>query len=303
MTPAPATSLLLANLICSASMLIWAAGLPTADYLIPLMAADQLTAMRMSLAALAILPLWAMIEGGRSLARVNWIKGLGVGGLLGAGAWLLVLGQARGGAVTTAVISATLPLIGIAIEVILDGRKMTRALTIGLTLSVVGGFLALDFDRGGLSLGIGALLCFASVVCYAISSRMTVTSFPNESALGRTAVTLVGAGLVASLVAGLGIGFGNAPMPEFAPWGAREWGAMAIFSVGSLAISQLLWIISVGRLGIGWSALHINAAPFYVMLILFALGGSWDWRQAGAACLVALGVLIAQGLLPIGPRK
>lgn len=303
MTPAPATSLLLANLICSASMLIWAAGLPAADYLIPLMAADQLTAMRMSLAALAILPLWAMIEGGRSLARVNWIKGLGVGGLLGAGAWLLVLGQARGGAVTTAVISATLPLIGIAIEVILDGRKMTRALTIGLTLSVVGGFLALDFDRGGLSLGIGALLCFASVVCYAISSRMTVTSFPNESALGRTAVTLVGAGLVASLVAGLGIGFGNAPMPEFAPWGAREWGAMAIFSVGSLAISQLLWIISVGRLGIGWSALHINAAPFYVMLILFALGGSWDWRQAGAACLVALGVLIAQGLLPIGQRK
>ena len=296
MTPAPATSLLLANLICSASLLIWAAGLPAADYLIPLMAADQLTAMRMSLAALAILPLWAMIEGGRSLARVNWIKGLGVGGLLGAGAWLLVLGQARGGAVTTAVISATLPLIGIAIEVILDGRKMTRALTIGLTLSVVGGFLALDFDRGGLSLGIGALLCFASVVCYAISSRMTVTSFPNESALGRTAVTLVGAGLVASLVAGLGIGFGNAPMPEFAPWGAREWGAMAIFSVGSLAISQLLWIISVGRLGIGWSALHINAAPFYVMLILFALGGSWDWRQAGAACLVALGVLIAQGL-------
>lgn len=303
MTPAPATSLLLANLICSASMLIWAAGLPAADYLIPLMAADQLTAMRMSLAALAILPLWAMIEGGRSLARVNWIKGLGVGGLLGAGAWLLVLGQARGGAVTTAVISATLPLIGIAIEVILDGRKMTRALTIGLTLSVVGGFLALDFDRGGLSLGIGALLCFASVVCYAISSRMTVTSFPNESALGRTAVTLVGAGLVASLVAGLGIGFGNAPMPEFAPWRAREWGAMAIFSVGSLAISQLLWIISVGRLGIGWSALHINAAPFYVMLILFALGGSWDWRQAGAACLVALGVLIAQGLLPIGQRK
>lgn len=303
MTPAPATSLLLANLICSASMLIWAAGLPAADYLIPLIAADQLTAMRMSLAALAILPLWAMIEGGRSLARVNWIKGLGVGGLLGAGAWLLVLGQARGGAVTTAVISATLPLIGIAIEVILDGRKMTRALTIGLTLSVVGGFLALDFDRGGLSLGIGALLCFASVVCYAISSRMTVTSFPNESALGRTAVTLVGAGLVASLVAGLGIGFGNAPMPEFAPWGAREWGAMAIFSVGSLAISQLLWIISVGRLGIGWSALHINAAPFYVMLILFGLGGSWDWRQAGAACLVALGVLIAQGLLPIGQRK
>lgn len=303
MTTAPTSGLLLANVICSASMLIWAAGLPAADYLIPLMASDQLTAMRMSLAALAILPLWALIEGWGPLARVNWIKGLGVGGLLGAGAWLLVLGQARGGTVTTAVISATLPLIGIAIEVLLDGRKMTRALTVGLALSVIGGFLALDFDKGGVSLGIGALLCFASVVCYAVSSRMTVTSFANETALGRTAVTLVGAGLVTAIVAGLGIGLGGAAVPAFATWGAAEWGAMAIFSVGSLAISQLLWIVSVGRLGIGWSALHINAAPFYVMVILFAMGGAWDWRQAGAACLVALGVLIAQGLVPIGLRR
>lgn len=291
------SSLLVANLICTASMLIWAAGLPAADHLIPLLAADQLTAMRMSLAALAILPLWALVEGFGPLRRVNWPKGLGVGGLLGLGAWFLVLGQARGGAVTTAVISATLPLFGIAIEVILDGRKMTRALYIGLGLSILGGFLAMDFGKGGLSLGIGALLCFLSVICYAISSRMTVTSFPNETALGRTAVTLVGAGLATSIVALGGIGFAGSSTPDFGTWSGAEWGAMAIFSVGSLAISQLLWIISVGRLGIGWSSLHINAAPFYVMLILFALGGDWDWRQVGAATLVVLGVLIAQGIL------
>ena len=35
------------------------------------------------------------------------------------------------------------------------------------------------------------------------------------------------------------------------------------------------------------------------MLILFALGGVWNWPQAGAAALVALGVLIAQGILPL----
>lgn len=294
---APKSSLPIANLICTASMVIWAAGLPAADYLIPLLAADQLTAMRMSLAALAVLPLWALAEGFAPLRRVNWLKGLAVGGLLGMGAWFLVLGQARGGAVTTAVISATLPLIGITIEVLLDGRKMTLALITGLALSVLGGFLALDFGKGGVSLGIGALLCFLSVICYAISSRMTVTSFPNETALGRTAVTLVGAGMATSVVALMGIGFAGHAVPDFGTWGGAEWGAMALFSVGSLGISQLLWIISVGRLGIGWSALHINAAPFYVMLILFALGGAWDWRQVGAAVLVVLGVLIAQGII------
>ena len=34
---APAPSLLGANLICMASMLIWAAGLPAADFIIPLL--------------------------------------------------------------------------------------------------------------------------------------------------------------------------------------------------------------------------------------------------------------------------
>jgi hypothetical protein len=49
-----------------------------------------------------------------------------------------------------------------------------------------------------------------------------------------------------------------------------------------------MWIMSVERLGIGLSALHINAAPFYVMLILFLFGGSWSWTRAAAAALVGL---------------
>jgi drug/metabolite transporter (DMT)-like permease len=69
-----------------------------------------------------------------------------------------------------------------------------------------------------------------------------------------------------------------------------------------MALSQVLWIMSVRRLGIGMAALHINAAPFYVMIILFALGGAWVWAQALAALLVALGVLIAQHMLPLPGR-
>ena len=69
--------------------------------------------------------------------------------------------------------------------------------------------------------------------------------------------------------------------------------------VGSLALSQVLWIKSVGRLGIGLAALHINAAPFYVMLILFAFGAPWNWTQALGAAIVGLGVLVAQGVIPL----
>lgn len=305
MTDMPQTrqsSLLTANLICMGSMLIWAAGLPAADHLIPLLIPEQLNALRMLLAGGFLVVVWALFEGFAPLRATNWLKGIAVGSLIGLGAWFLIKGQAIGGAVTAAVISSTLPVVGIALEVALDGRKVTLALILGLILSLAGGVMALDLGAGGagggLSLAWGAVLCFGSVVSFTIGSRLTVTAFPKETPLGRTAVTLTGAAIAALIVASGQVGLGG-EMPSFAAWGWKEIGAILLFSVGALGISQVMWIMSVERLGIGLSALHINAAPFYVMLILFALGGLWNWPQAFAAALVGLGVLIAQGILPL----
>ena len=303
----PQNSLLAANLICMASMLIWAAGLPAADRLIPLLPGDQLTAVRMCWAAGAVVLFWLLREGPGPLLRANWPKGVAVGSLIGFGAWCLILGQARGGAVLAAVISSTLPVVGIALEVMLDGRRLTPALVLGLLLSLAGGAMALDTGGGagsGLNLGIGAALGFGAVLLFTLGSRLTVTAFPQETPLGRTAITLTGAA-VAMLAAGGAQWAMGGPAPTFAAWGWAEVGAMLIFSVGALGVSQVMWIMSVERLGIGLSALHINAAPFYVMLILFALGSPWNWVQAGAAAVVGLGVLIAQGIvpLPFGARR
>ncbi len=305
MTDMPQTrqsTLLTANLICMGSMLIWAAGLPAADHVIPLLVAEQLNALRMLLAGGFLVVVWAVFEGFAPLRATNWLKGIAVGSLIGLGAWFLIKGQAIGGAVTAAVISSTLPVVGIALEVALDRRKVTLALILGLILSLAGGVMALDMGAGGvgggLSLAWGAFLCFGSVVSFAIGSRLTVTAFPRETSLGRTAVTLTGAAIAALVVAGGQVGLGG-DLPSFAAWGWKEIGAILLFSVGALGISQVMWIMSVERLGIGLSALHINAAPFYVMLILFALGGLWNWPQAFAAALVGLGVLIAQGILPL----
>jgi drug/metabolite transporter (DMT)-like permease len=299
MTNPKQTSLLNANLICSASMFIWAAGLPAADRLIPLLPPEQLTALRMALTAGALVPFWAWMEGGAALRGARWIRGILVGSLIGLGAWFLVLGQAIGGAVTAAVISASLPLVGMTIEVMFDGRKLTPALAIGIALSLLGGFLALDWQAGGLSLGFGAAMCFASVITFTIGSRLTVTAFPLQSPIGRTAITLTGAAIAATFVAVAQIMFTTTPLPNLGLWVAGDWGALAIYSIGAMGISQVLWIMSVGRLGIGMSSLHINAAPFYVMAILFLLGGPWLWGQVLAACLVALGVLVAQGIIPL----
>ena len=293
----PQDGLLRANLICLASMLVWAAGLPAADLLIPIIPPLPLAAMRLLLGAAVLLPLWWIVEGGRVVWGAPWWRGVGVGGVcLGLAATLLIFAQSKTDAVTVAVISALAPIIGMGLECVLEDRRVTWRLVVGLLLSVAGGLGAYAVAMGNLALGLGALAALGSVVAYTWGSRATVTAFPGLTPIGRTAITVTGAAIVTTFAALIHAGFG-APDPVWNAIGWSQFAALLIFGVGSIGISQLLWIIAVGRLGIGMSSLHINATPFYVMIFLFALGGSWSWTQALSAAVVGFGVLIAQGIV------
>lgn len=301
----PPRSALSANLVCMASMLIWAAALPAAEVLIRADPAPLppviLNAARMLTAAAFLLPIWWLVEGGKAIRAANWTRGLMVGSLLALGALLLVFGQTRTSAVMAAVVSSAMPLVGITLEIVLDGRKLTLGIVLGLLLSIIGGILAAGNFDGGLGLGIGALLCLASVVTFTLASRWTVTALPGLTPLGSTSLTVCGAALTGVAFALIG-GLAGLPGPNLSAFGLTEFAALTVYGVGGLAISQLLWIVAVGSLGIAMSSLHINLTPFYVMVFMLVLGGGWSWLQALGAALVALGVLIAQGLIPLGRR-
>ena len=47
-------------------------------------------------------------------------------------------------------------------------------------------------------------------------------------------------------------------------------------------------------LTIAVASFHLNATPFYVMLILLMFGHDWNWVQAVGAFILAFGVIIAQ---------
>lgn len=295
--PVAPRGVLSANLICVASMLIWAAGLPAADLLIPLVPPLQLTVMRTALAGLVLLAVWLAVEGWPPIARADWGRGIWVGGIcIGLGAVFLIIGQAFTDAVTVSIITASMPLIGIALEVLLDGRRVTRMLVLGLLLSLFGGMIALA--QGGLSLdlGLGAMAAFASCLAFTWGSRASVKMFPDLTPLGRTALTVSGACIAASVVTLAYVMATDGPAVQWAALGWPELGALALFGVGSLAVSQIMWLMAVERLGIGTSSLHMNAVPFYVMTMAFLLGAPWNWLQTFGAAVVVLGVMVAQGL-------
>ncbi len=301
-SPAIPTSAATANLLCVASMLVWAGGLPAADLIIPLIPPLPLTAMRTGLAAVVLMAIWLMVEGFRPVVGAQWGRGIYVGGIcIGLGAVFLVIGQAYTDAVTVSIITASMPLIGIGLELLLDGRKLTLALILGLLLSLGGGMIALAQGGFSLDLGLGAIAAFSSCLAFTWGSRATVKSFPNMTPLGRTTLTVCGA-FIASLVIAVGWGaVGGAPV-QWAALGPKEFAALAMFGIGSLALSQILWIMGVERIGIGAASLHMNAVPFYVMIFAFALGADWNWLQAFGAVIVVIGVMVAQDMFRM-PRR
>lgn len=295
----PTRGLLAANLICLASMMIWAAGLPAADLIVPHMPPVALTAARATLAALVLVPIWWAVEGTGTLGNANWRRGAWVGFVaLGLASVFVIIALTLTDAVTVAIVTATMPVAGIALECLADRRPFTRALAVGLILSLAGGLIGLSGGVTKVDLGLGALAALASVICYTWGSRETVRAFPALTPLGRSAITVAGAAVV-MLIAACADGLLRDVWPDWSAIGLRELFGLAVFGIGSMAVSQLLWIISVGRIGIGAASLHMNAVPFYVMLIVFLTGGAWNWWQSLGAVIVVAGALIAQGMLKL----
>jgi drug/metabolite transporter (DMT)-like permease len=139
---------------------------------------------------------------------------------------------------------------------------------------------------------LGAVLAVLSCLFYSWMAFETVRRMPGRSVIGQTTVTVAGAaGATLALAAGAAALGGPVPPPGA---GLRDLGLLAVYGIGAIAVSQLLFIAAVRRIGVALASFHLNIAPFYVMLILLALGGDWSWTQALGAGIVIGGVLLAQ---------
>lgn len=274
-------------------MVVWAAGFPAAEALLATWDPVAAVAGRFVLALLLLLPLWLALEG---VPRgLPWGPGLLAGGIgIGGGALALIYAQAATDPVTVAVFASASPLTGTLVEWMEDRRPLSRSFLWGLVASVLGGVVAtMGASAGGGNLALGAGLAVLSCLVYSWGSHEAVRRLPGRSALAQTTVSLLGALLAVALVLGGSLALGRDALPA-GPVGARDLGLLAVYGMGGMAVSQLLYVVAVRRIGVALASFHINVAPFYVMLIMLALGGSWSWAQAAGAAIVALGVLLAQ---------
>jgi drug/metabolite transporter (DMT)-like permease len=289
----PRERALTGNVFGIGSMIVWAAGFPAAEILLDRWNPLALITARFIVALALLIPLWVILEGPQALARARWGKGTLVGALaFGMGAYLLLLAQWFTDPVTVAIIAASTPIAGTLLEMVRDKRRLRLPFIIGLVASVVGGVIATGGSAPA-DLGIGAALAITSCILFTWGSDSAVRDFPDLTPIGRTTITLLGGTVLTALLFLVTRFLGLVDLPPRA-FNLPDMGLLAIYAIGGMALSQFLWISAVGRLGVALASFHINIAPFYVMLILLALGGSWSWPQVLGAAVVAAGVVIAQ---------
>ncbi len=290
----PTSGSLRGNAICMMAVALFATGFPAAEELLNSWGAISLITVRCALACLLLLPVWIAMDGWRKVAEAPWMRGLGIGALgFGTGTIVLLVIQDFTDPVTAVLIAATMPVSAVALEVMLDGRRLTRNFMIGTALVLFGGFLATGAKITDGTYGWSIFFGLLASMLFAWGSRKTVKGLPEMSMIGQSTLTLIGAMMFCLATYDVFVLFGW-PGTHAAPLDPRGWMMLLIYGWASLAVSQVLWISGVSRLGVGIASFHLNAAPFYVMLILVFMGGTWEWQRAFGAVVLGLGVVLAQ---------
>lgn len=291
----PGRNALRSNLTCFSAMAMWAFAFPIAEVLLSSWGAVSLVLTRQLIAVAALFSCWLWVDGWTRVIGADWRRGLNVGGIgFGLGSITFLVGQDLSDAVTPAIAASMMPIVGAILEVSLDRRRMRPRLLFGIVLALFGGLMATGsrIDEG--NFGWGSLLCLFSVVLFAWGTRATTSQFRSLSFVGQTTITLAGS-LVVNIVVYLlllSIGIAGTAIGSLAPY---HLGLLVFSSVASLSLAQFLWIKGASGLGILLASLHMNAVPFYVMVIVVLfLDANWNWWQAAGAAVVAAGVILAQ---------
>ena len=292
--PTGADKQLRGNMLCVLAIALFATGFPAAEVLLNTWGPISLITIRAVLACALLVPIWIMVDGYKTVMAAPWSRALGIGVIgFGVGMVLLLVVQDITDPVSAALIAATMPVSAVLLEILFDGRKLTLNFAAGAVLVLVGGFIATGAELRGGTFGPAIVLgCFASMM-FAWGSRQAVKGLPNMSSLGQTASTLVGA-MLFCMITFAAFALMGWEGTHGAALGPSGWSLLIIYAWGAMALSQAFWLLGVSRLGIGIASFHLNASPFYVMLILLMTGGSWDWGRALGAALLGVGVVLAQ---------
>jgi drug/metabolite transporter (DMT)-like permease len=283
------------NLLALLSAVLWASSFPATGYLLRSWDPLLLCLARLAGASLFFALLFLLVGHPRELRRVPW-RDVALLGAFGVATpvFLLIAGQSRSDAVTVAIISTTLPLISAVMGWLLDGERPGLLVLLGILLAILGGSLASLAGGAATAAGPrgGEVLVLGSMILWIWYSRAALARLHGHSDLALSGLAFAAGALIVAPLVALALPLGLAA-PRFG-FGAPTLAVLAWMSMIAIGLSVLLWFTCAGLLGVTVAAIHTNLAPFYLMLIALAFGGSVAGQQVVGAALVVAGALLAQ---------
>ncbi|CUS55348.1 Permease of the drug/metabolite transporter (DMT) superfamily [hydrothermal vent metagenome] len=282
------------NVMAVLAMLLWSTSFPISEELLMRWDALSLAAVRLGGGALMLTLMGWGIR--KRYAWTNWPvrSALVVGAVgIGIGTLALNLGIKYSNPINVSVIATTIPLFSVMLGVIKHEETLSLKIMVSIGLAICGGVLV-SWSSTQTQAGFqgGELLMLGAVILWTWYSRVAVTRLLVIPAYPRTVLTMLGGALCLIPVALVLEGSGWVDLS--APWSGFDFvliGGLCVFGVG---LSMVCWMISAEKIGVTIAALHINALPFYVLLLGLMFGGTLLMSQVIGAVLVATGAVLAQ---------
>ena len=282
------------NVMAVLSMLLWSTSFPISEVLLMRWDALSLAVVRLGGGALMLTLMGWGIRNRYSWTNWPVRSALMIGAVgIGIGTFALNLGLKYSNPVNVSVIVTTIPLFSVMLGVIKHEETLSPRIMIAIGLAICGGVLV-SWSSTQTQAGFqgGELLVLGAVILWTWYSRVSVTRLLVIPAYPRTVLTLLGGALCLIPVALVLEGSGWVDLN--APWSVSDLpliGGLCAFGVG---LSMVCWMISAEKIGVTIAALHINALPFYVLLLGLMFGGTLLVSQVTGAVLVAAGAVLAQ---------
>lgn len=276
------------------AMLLWSTSFPISDTLLNRWDPLSLAAVRLG-GGVVMLALIAWVIG----KRYNWHnwpirEALVVGAIgIGIGTFGLNLGLKYSNPVNVSVIATTIPLFSVLLGMIKGEETLSARIMVAISLAICGGILV-SWSSAQTAVGFqgGELLMLGAVILWTWYSRVSVTRLLVIPAYPRTLLTMAGGAMILLPVA---VVLQLTGLVELSlSWSSPDLARIVALCVFGVGLSMVCWMISAEKIGVTIASLHINALPFYVLLLGLMFGGVLLLSQVAGAVLVAIGAVLAQ---------
>lgn len=289
----PSGRLLLANAALLGAAFSWGSFYSVAEELLHTWDPFSLSIARLSLASIILSFVLWMREGPRAFAPgLPWGRLFLLGGIgIGTFSLLLSLGVLYSGAIASALVFTTSPLVAAFLARILSGHRLRWFVVVGAVLAVAGGVIV-SIKSGRIEFKGGEIILLVAIVLFNWYSLKLPEWLTGHSHLSMTVLTIVTGTIVATGLYGGGIGLGLiAPSASFTP---RSIVFLFYITITSLCLAILFWNYGVARLGVPAAAMYTNLSSVFAFLVSFAFGVVPEANQILGGLLILAGVLSAQ---------